>query len=375
VKTQTSKRQRGLTQQLDGEWTADTVVSGPDKNGHSDRSLLADMRGRAVDVLPQLAVPILLVAEFILFSVLSPNLFFTWTNIRITLGAQATILLLAIAITIPLRAGDFDLSISAVMVFCAAITGILFEHGVPAIWCCLAAIGVGVLIGVVNAVLIVGIGLDGLIVTLGMFTLIGGLTTAISDGHLITSIPPPLVSFASDSFLSLPSVVWIGWIVAAIVWFVFEFTPMGRYLLFLGGNPSAARLAGLRVAWLRCATYIAAGLISAIAAVLLAGSLGSVDPSSTGSYLLAPLTAAFLGTTTIQIGRPNIIGTVLGLYLLAFGITGLQLLGVQGWVSDVFNGAALIVALIFARYFDVLKSSRLRSRARNVRDPVSVSKA
>jgi ribose transport system permease protein len=167
----------------------------------------------------------------------------------------------------------------------------------------------------------------------------------------------------------LPLIVWIGWLIAAVIWVVFEFTPLGRYLLFLGGNANAARLAGLRVGGLRSVAFIAASTIGGgIAGVLLAGSLGSVDPSSGSSYLLAPLTAAFLGTTTIQVRRFNVIGTLVGLYLLAFGITGLQLEGIQGWISDVFNGAALIVALAFARYFEVIKSLRLRSRAKSARE-------
>jgi ribose transport system permease protein len=334
---------------------------------------IADLRSRVLDDLPAAAVPLLLVATFVLFSILSPHIFFTWTNVKITLAAQATVLLLAIGITIPLRAGDFDLSIPAVMILAGSVTGLLYERGVPAGWCCAAAIAIGFAIGAVNAVLIVGVGLDGLVVTLGMFTLLGGITAYVSRGNLITKIPKSLTGFATADFLGLQSVVWIGWIVAFVVWLVFEFTPLGRYLLFLGGNRSAARLAGLPVARLRSGSFITASTIGAVAGVLLAGSLASVDPSSASGYLLAPLTAAFLGTTTVQIGRFNVLGTLVSLYLLAFGITGLQLLGIQGWVSDVFNGAALIVALTFARYFDVLKTSRARSRARQQSQLATVS--
>jgi len=336
-----------------------------DLSTRPDGALIVPVRSRVVDRLPEAAVPLLLVAVFVLFSVLSPHNFFTWTNVKITLAAQATVVLLAVAVTIPLRAGDFDLSIPAVMIMSASVTGLLYEHGVPTAWCFVAAIAVGCGIGVVNATLIVGFGLDGLVVTLGMFTLLGGITSWLTGGKLITTIPPGVISFATADFLGLQSVVWIGWAVALVVWLVFEFTPLGRYLLFLGGNPSAARLAGLRVGRLRSGSFITASTIGAGAGVLLAGTLASVDPSSASGYLLSPLTAAFLGTTTVQIGRFNVIGTLVSLYLLAFGITGLQLLGVQGWVSDVFNGGALIIALMFARYFDVLRSSRARSRARH----------
>ncbi|WP_405970764.1 ABC transporter permease [Streptomyces sp. NBC_00988] len=324
--------------------------------GPNTATASASARTRIFGSLPQAAVPLLLVATFVGFSVLSPELFFTWTNFRIMLASQATVLLLAVAITIPLRAGDFDLSISAVMVLCAGTVGVLFRDGWPVWTCVVVSLALGGLVGALNAVFVVGIGLDGLIVTLGTFTLLNGLLTYMSDGSLISTIPSGVKDFANLQILGLPSVVWLGWIIALIAWFVFEYTPLGRYLLFIGGNRSAAALAGLRVGRIRIGAFIAASLIAALAGVLLAGSVGSVDPSSAGSYLLPPATAAFLGTTTIQLRRFNILGTLVGLYLLAFGITGLQLLGVRGWVSDVFNGAALILAIAFARCFELLKT-------------------
>src|SRR5260370_40389038 len=146
-------------------------------------ALIVPCRRRVVDRLPEAAVPLLLVVVFVLFSVLSPHNFFAWTNVKITLAAQATVVLLAIAVTIPLRAGDFDLSIPAVMILSASGTGLLYAHGVPTAWCCVAAIAVGCGIGVGNATLIVGVGLDGLVVTLGMFTLLGGVPSWVTGGR------------------------------------------------------------------------------------------------------------------------------------------------------------------------------------------------
>jgi ribose transport system permease protein len=315
------------------------------------------------ELAPKSAIPFLLVASFVLFSILTPDLFFTWTNVRIMIGAQATILLLGVAATIPLRAGDFDLSISAVMVGSACLVGVLYAHGQPPLVCCVAAIALGIVVGAVNGLFVVGFGLGSLIVTLGMLTLLSGITSYLTKGVLVVTIPDSLRTFSNHTFLTLPLVVWIGWTIAAAVWFVFELTPLGRYLLFLGGNPAAAALAGLRVSRLRSGAFITSSVIAAVAGVLLAGTLGAVDPASSGAYLLPPFTAAFLGTTTIQLGRFNVVGTVVGLYLLAVGITGLQLLGAQGWVSDVFNGAALILAIAFAKFFD------FRVRSRKVAEP------
>jgi ribose transport system permease protein len=134
-------------------------------------------------------------------------------------------------------------------------------------------------------------------------------------------------------------------VLAAIVWFIFEKTPYGRYLLFIGGNRDAARLTGLPVRRSRMIAFIVCGLLAAVAGLVMAGSLGAVDPTSGPSYLLQPYAAVFLGTTAIQPGRVNVIGTLLGLYLLVVGITGIELLGISGWITDAFNGGALVVAI------------------------------
>lgn len=342
--------QRALDIDTSGTGEGAGPAQGPDKQGT-----------KWAEVLPRVAIPFLLVASFALFSILSPDLFFTWLNVRIMLAAQGTAVLLAIAATIPLRAGDFDLSVSAVMILSACVVGVLYTKDVPVVWCIVAALAVGVVVGLLNSIFVVGLGLDGLIVSLGILTLLIGLTQFVSENNLVTTIPPGVQDFASYRILSLPSVVWIGWVVAVIIWFVFERTPLGRYLLFLGGNPTAAALAGLRVNRLRTGAFIAASMISALAGILLAGSLGAVDPSSSGAYLLPPFTAAFLGTTMIHLGRFNVVGTLVGLYLLTVGITGLQLLGVEGWVSDVFNGAALILAIAFAKILEMRKFGSKRS--------------
>jgi ribose transport system permease protein len=179
-------------------------------------------------------------------------------------------------------------------------------------------------------------------------TIMTGLATLVSAGNVVTTFPAGLTSFTSYHFLGFPTPVWAGWIVALVVWYVFELTPCGRYLLFTGGNPVAARLTGLRVNAFRQGAFLVSATLSAVTGLLYAGALGSVDPSAGAAYLLPPITAAFLGASAIKLGRFNVVGTLVAIYLLAVGITGLQVLGLQGWVIDVFNGACLVVAVGFA---------------------------
>ena len=297
------------------------------------------------------AVPLLLVVLFVVFSIASPDTFFTLSNVRAVISGQGTIVVLAMAVLIPLRGGDFDLSVPSVMIVTGCAVGSLTAHGWPAGAACLVAFLVGPVVGFVNGVLVVKFGIDSLISTLGMLTILEGIATLISHETLISTIPAGLSDFASHKFFGLPTPVWLGWLLALVLWYMFELTPWGRYLLFIGGNRNSAYLAGLRVDALRLVSFVISGSLGAVAGLLFAGYLGSVDPTAAGSYLLPPITAAFLGASAIKLGRFNVAGTLVAIYLLAVGITGFQLLGVSDWITDVFDGACLIGAVGFSILF------------------------
>jgi ribose transport system permease protein len=316
------------------------------------------------DLLSRGALPIVTVGLFVLFSVLLPDTFPTRTNITIMLTTTSVLLILALALTIPLRSGDFDLSIGAVTGLSAVVVGVLTtQHGVPVPLAMLMALGVGLTVGAINGAVIVLIGVNAFITTLGMLTVLAGVSLAVSDSSLIINLPSSLQSFSRANFLGLPMAVWYGWILAAFLYYLYEYTPVGKYLLFVGGNRDAAALSGLRVKPIRFLAFVASGVLSAFAGVVVAGNLGAVDPSIGPAYLLPPYAAAFLGTTTIAIGRFNVIGTIVGLYFITIGITGLQLAGAEPWIALVFNGGMLIVAIVFANLSERLVNRRSAANA------------
>jgi ribose transport system permease protein len=317
--------------------------------------------GGYTDFFARYALVFALAILIIVFSILLPDTFPTSGNLNTILLSQAVMLILALAITMPLRTGDFDLSIASNMGFCAALAGTLTLHGVPVVPAMICVLATGLTVGIVNAILIVGVGINAFIATLGTMTILGGLAVAITDGHVVAGLPEGLLTFSRQEFLDLPAGVWYGWGIALILWYVYEFTPFGRHLLFVGGNPDASRLAGVPVNRVRMAAFIMCGFLGGFAGIVLVGILGAVDPSIGPQFLLPPYAAAFLSTTTIQLGRFNVVGTLVGLYLLAVGITGLQLFGVASWISDVFNGGALILAVGFARLAR-LRSGRAETR-------------
>lgn len=310
------------------------------------RALVPDAR----TVLERFGLVVVLLAMIALFSALLPGRFPTTTNLTITLSGQVSIMMLALAVTLPLRAGDFDLSVSSVMIASASTVALLTtqEHFsvLPAV---LVAVALAAAIGLINAAFVVGLGIDAFIVTLGTMTWLGGVTIAVTGGQGITGVPHVLGTIANTNLVgTIPTRVFYGWALAIILWYVYELTPFGRRLLFVGGNREAAHLSRLRVGRIRTVAFVASSVIAALAGVLLVGALGAVDPTSAGAYLLQPYAAAFLGTTVIQFRRFNVLGTVVGVYLLAVGVSGLQLLGVASWVSEVFNGLVLVAAVAIA---------------------------
>lgn len=327
-----------------------TIADAPDPTEHPPGAT-APGRGRhsALRLAEKYGLVLILVISFGIFSLVLPETFPTMGNVRAMINSQAIVLLLALALTLPLRSGDFDLSIAGTMTASGALVAQLTTTGTSVVPAIAAALALGAVVGLLNGFLVVKVGINSFIVTLGMMTALGGLGYAITSSSIVPNLPEAVLVLARTNVLGLPSIVWFGWVLVAVFWYVYERTPLGRYLLFIGGSPGASRLAGLKVDRLKIGAFVACSLIAALTGVLFAGQVGQLDPSVAGQFLLQPFAAAFLGATVITVGRFNAVGTLIALYLLNIFVTGLQLLGAQPWVSDVFNGCALILAVTFAR--------------------------
>jgi ribose transport system permease protein len=134
-----------------------------------------------------------------------------------------------------------------------------------------------------------------------------------------------------------------------IIWYVFEFTPLGRRLLFAGRGRNVARLSGINVDRVRLGALISSGVISALGGVVYAGTTGAADPTSGTQLLLPAFAAVFLGATTIVPGRFNPVGSLVAVFFLVTGITGFQLLGAESYVQNLFYGGALVIAVALSQ--------------------------
>jgi ribose transport system permease protein len=306
----------------------------------------------ARDLGERIALPVAWAALCIAFSIAKPDTFPTTDNFFLNIfGSQSVQVVLTLALLLPLTAGDYDLTIAANLTLSAMVVAVLnVNHGWPIGLAILVALAVGAFVGFVNGGLIVLLGIDSLIATLGTSTVLAGVVLWISDSQTIGGISEGLINnVVVNKFLGIPYEFYYALGLCIALWYLLEFTPVGRRLLFVGRGRSVARLSGLRVGRLRWGAMVASGFIAAGAGVLYAGTTGSADPTSGLNLLLPAFAAAFLGATTIQPGRFNPFGAVVAVYFLVTGITGLQLLGVESFVQQLFYGGALVLAVALSQ--------------------------
>jgi ribose transport system permease protein len=295
--------------------------------------------------LEALALPIAWVVVIVIFSILRPGTFLSSANFASILASQAVLVVVSLALVIVLTAGDYDLSVASVVGLSANLIAILnVNYGLPVLVAILVALLAGLVVGVLNGLFVVLVQIDSLIVTLGMSTFVSGIVLWITGSNTLSGISNDLVRpVIVWRFAGVPFEFYYALVIALVVWYVFRYTPLGRRLLVVGRSREVARLSGVRVGAVRW------GALAVSSGVLYAGTSGAAGPTSGLELLLPAFAAAFLGATTVNPGRFNPWGTVIAVYFLVTGITGLQLLGAQSYVQNIFYGAALVLAVSFSQ--------------------------
>lgn len=300
----------------------------------------------------RISVIYLLVVIVVSFGVLSPDLFLSSVTLQAVGSSQAIVLAIALAAMLPLIAGEFDITVGVNMALSLALVcwQTVEYPDRNFIIVCLIAVAASTIVGLVNAVLVVKLRLDSFIATLAMSQIVAALAVNISENAQIRAeLPQGFSDFGQDRVLGLPVPLLVAVALGAVLWYVLEWTKLGRQLFAIGMNREAARLSGVRADGLIMGSFVASGFICGCAGVLFASQIG-VFSNSVGMPLLFPAFAAvFLGATQFT-GRPNVWGTFLALITLALGVQGLQLTLTSGgyWITPMFNGLALILAVLFS---------------------------
>ncbi|MFT4084945.1 MAG: ABC transporter permease [Nocardioides sp.] len=304
----------------------------------------------------------LVIAIFVVFAVMpsTSSTFTSMNNIATVLRGQTAVGMIAIAAVFPLVTGNIDFSLgatsSASMVLSA---GMMANHNIPWVPCAIASLVFGAIVGTFNGVMVTRFKLDAFVTTLGVATLLGGLITWYTGGQTIyNNISTTLTDFSYAKILGIPEVTVMVIVIAAIAWYLLSHTPFGRSLYAIGSNPTSARLVGLPVQRNVMLTFVISGTVAGAAGLLRLAVVGSGQSDNGTSLLFPALAAVFLGATAFRPGFFNILGTMVGVLLVAFSVSGLTQAGVNSAVQDVFNGAALLVAVGFSTYLGVKRRSR-----------------
>jgi ribose transport system permease protein len=307
---------------------------------------------KTIRLLPVYGLPILMVLLIIFFSVLLPDTFPTYLNLRSILSDKALIAILSLASMLPMMVGRIDLTVGyGIVIWHILAISLQVNYGVPWPLACLLVLGAGALCGLINGFLVEVAQIDSFIATLGTGTVLYALALWHTDGQqIIGHLPPGFIGLYSTQLYGLPVVALYVVAAAIILWIVTERVPLGRHLYAIGANEKAAALNGIPVRKYVVGVFIASGLLSSFAGILLASRLRIGQASVGLEYLLPALVGAFLGSTTIKPGRVNVLGTLCGVLILAVGISGLQQLGGEFYVEPLFNGVTLIVSIAIAGY-------------------------
>jgi ribose transport system permease protein len=306
---------------------------------------------RPLEVLEKYGLLVLFLAVVLLFTFSghTPE-FMGPANVRNVLSNQSVLGIIAIGSVIPLAAGQIDLSVGPAAGLSAIVcAGLMSKSDQPLAVALVGATAVGAAIGLINGLLVARAGINSIIVTLGTTSIIAALVQWYTDGLAVTTgISPTLVKAGLGTWFGIPRPFYFLLLAAVLIWYLLEHTPLGRYLYATGTNAKAAELVGLAVPRLVLFSFVAAGLLAGVAGALIVATQSGGNPQIGPGYTLPALAAAFLGATTIKPGRYNIAGTLAAVFFLAFSVNGLTLWGAEAWVSDLFNGTSLIIAVTIA---------------------------
>jgi ribose transport system permease protein len=302
-------------------------------------------RGRSVaSVLPQYGIVVALLLLCALISILSPA-FLTQRNLFNVADQMAIAGVMGVGMTILMVSGSFDLSVGSTLgisgALCLGLSDRLTIGGAIVV-----ALAAGFAIGLVNGLIVTKAGINALIVTLGMMSLVRGIVLIDSNGASISAPPSAnsLVNLANSS-LWLPTITWVLIFTALAGIFIMSRSTIGRYITAVGGNAEAAEIAGVRVDVYRIGAFVAMGVLAALAGVMYAGEFAAVDPSAGSGMELNVIAAVIIGGTSLFGGVGSIWKSVAGVALLTVLTDGFNLLNVNPYYQYVAQGLVIICAV------------------------------
>jgi ribose transport system permease protein len=318
---------------------------------NADRSRAAAGE-RAIEGVSRFGLLGMLVVVIAVFSIVSPETYFTTTNFRLILVNQTVTVIVALAATLPLLAHYLDASVGPMLGLAQGVSvWLIAVQGWPIALAIVAVLVLAVLVGLLNSLLVIRFQMSSIIATLASGSLLMGTLYAVTGGRVIfQDVPPAFTEIARGEVGGVPLPLIYLVVVVLVLEFIVVWTPFGQRLYSMDGNLRGAARAGINVRSYTIRAFVGAAVLASIAGVLLASRVGSAQPTVGEQFLLPAFAAAFLGAAVLRPGRVNILGTVIAAYFVTFTIAGLQHLGAATWIERIFNGLAVITGVSVAAW-------------------------
>ncbi|WP_243522761.1 ABC transporter permease [Bacillus pseudomycoides] len=309
---------------------------------------------------------VLLIIEFILFGLLN-NDFFNISNLLFSMNDFVFITIAAIPMTFVIVTGGIDVSVGSIMGLTSILIGVLWMNGIPVILAVILALFISCLAGCINGLIIKMTDVEPLVVTLGTMFLYGGTALVISGGSNasgyegISGLPDSYVQLANGSFIGIPNLVWLLFLLTVLFTILLHRTRYGRYVMLTGTNEKAAKYSGIRTKKVVIIAYILSGLGGGLGGAFLTAYFGSARADIGNETILPVITAVVLGGTLITGGKGSILGTVLASIFIGVMQYGLQMIGLTNEQSNVVIGIILILSVI-TRHFKLQQLTMWKRR-------------
>lgn len=293
------------------------------------------------------------------FAIALPDTFLTARNLLNVSQQLSMLAVVAATMTIVMVMTDFDLSVGSMASLAGVVAAVAFQAGWPVPAGIALALGMGLLGGICNGLLVAVVGILPFVATLGTLTVFSGLAFVVSGGRTIygRDIPAGFSDFARGGVpldalglagVRLPFLTLTALAVIALCWFLMRWTVFGRHLRAIGGNRAAARLAGIPVARLRIAAFALTGFGAAGAGAMYAARVASANPTQGSGLMLDAIAAVFLGMTMTARGEPAVPYTLAGVALLGLLDNGLTQMRVDSYVREIVVGLIVLAAVAAA---------------------------
>lgn len=309
----------------------------------SGDSLLAQARGGAGRSAGLIG---LIIAELIIFSLLSPH-FFTFSNLLNVTRLNAEIGLIALGMAVVIASGGIDLSVGAIVGLSSVMLGVYYQAGIPLPLAIVAAIVTAIACGFLNGLLVVVLRLHPLLVTLGTLSAFRGIAVGMSGGGGFSLYPDDFIVFGQSYTAGIPlqTIIWV--VAAIVVGLVVSRTVSGRSVILVGTNEEPARLAGVRVGLVRILVYSLSGLLAGISSLIYTSRVFSSRGDAGNGLELLAIAAVVVGGASIRGGEISIARTVLATFAIGLISNGFSIGNLDTSWQYIAVGALMIVVVVF----------------------------